>query len=127
MREYTFRALITFVPAAREGAVRGYRDGTRIRCIVQPGRRKYLPAVISPGQTAPPRQAVPSTLGILLADDEAAAFFTPGRNFFVWADALVGDTIQGEGLLGCGVIAEATTQSRADACRPYTGTEAMPA
>lgn len=120
VREYRFRALVTFLPAAA-GAARGYRDGPRTRCIVQPTRRKYLPAVISRGRPSRPRHAVLCVLSIPLADGEAQAFFTPGQRFTIWADARVARTIRCQGLLGYGIIATATAQSPADTVPPARG------
>jgi len=116
-------ALVTFCPDATPG----YRNGTRTRCVVQPARRKYLPAGLSLGRTSPLRSAVPSVLSIPLADGEAEALFAPGQRFTIWADVMVGHTIRGEGLLGYGVIVATTANSRGDASDPYTGTEATPA
>jgi hypothetical protein len=127
VKEYRFRALVTFCSAAGQGAARGYQDGTPTRCIVQPASESYLPAVISLGRTYPPRPAVPSVVTIPLADGEAQAFFAPGQRFIIWADVMVDHTIWGRDLLGHGVITAMAAHSRADAIHPYAGTEATSA
>ena len=52
-------------------------------------------------------------LTVALADSEAEAFFCPGQHFTVWADGLVGSTVQAMGRVGYGVIARRTSPARA--------------
>jgi len=104
VRDYTFRALITAHPAARIRDAPGYLDRRRIRCVLQPHDRSYFPAVISRDQHQPARPGEYAMISVLLADSEAAAFFAPGQRFAIWADAIVGHSVRGYGLLGHGVI-----------------------
>lgn len=103
MREYRFRALVRFDAAARDGAARGYLDGSRTGCIIQPSHQVYLPAAISRLGSSPPN-AMSALLSIRLTDREAEAYFAVGRRFTIWADVLVGHTARGHGLVGSGVI-----------------------
>jgi hypothetical protein len=57
-------------------------------------------------------------LTVALADSEAEAFFCPGQCFMIWADGLVGSTVQAIGRAGCGVIARRVPPARA----PVDGT-----
>jgi hypothetical protein len=103
MRKYRFRALITFDPAARGDRARGCLDATHIY-LVQPGRSRYFPAVISADGELPMPPAVPAVVTTALADGEVEAFFAPGQRFTLWANAVVGHTIRARGLAGHGVI-----------------------
>jgi hypothetical protein len=64
----------------------------------------YLPAVISPDERPPSGRGVHAVLSIPLADGEANEFFAPGKGFTIWANALIGHTVCGDGLVGYGVI-----------------------
>ena len=105
MKLYRFRALITFGPAAREDSARGHLDGTRACCLVQPGYREYFPARISWDKELPVQPGMRAVVSVAVADGEAEAFFPPGQRFTIWADALVGQTIRPDGMIGHGVIA----------------------
>jgi hypothetical protein len=109
VREYKFRALITFDAAAGDSAARGYLDGSRTRCIIQPSHQVYLPAEISRFR-ASPRGAISALLSIRLTDGEAEAYSAVGQRFTIWADALVGRAIWGHGLVGSGVISASSGQ-----------------
>jgi hypothetical protein len=102
MRQYRFRALITPDPA--RDAARGHLGGTHTCCLVQPCHGTYFPAVISPDEELPLRPGDHAMVSTALGDGEAEAFFAPGQRFTIWADAVVGHTIQADGLLGQGVI-----------------------
>jgi hypothetical protein len=52
-------------------------------------------------------------LTVALADSEAEAFFCPGQYFTIWADGLVGSTVQATGRVGYGVIARRASPARA--------------
>ena len=59
-----------------------------------------------------------AVVSIPLLPGEAEAFFGPGRRFAIWADAIVGDTTRGEGLVGNGVVCgQAPPSSPGDAWR----------
>ena len=105
MKQHRFRALITFGPAAREDSARGHLDGTRACCLVQPGYREYFPARISWDKELPVQPGMRAVVSVAVADGEAEAFFTPGQRFTIWADALIGQTIRPDRMIGHGVIA----------------------
>ena len=46
-------------------------------------------------------------------EEEEEAFFGPGQYFTIWADGLVGSTVQAVGRVGHGVIARRTSPARA--------------
>jgi hypothetical protein len=104
VREYRFTILITFGSRAPEGLSRGYLNGSRNRCVIEPTHQTYLPAVITRDTRPPPEPGVRAVLAIPLADGEAEEFFAPGQRFTIWADALVGPTVCGDGFVGYGVI-----------------------
>jgi hypothetical protein len=104
VRQYRFSALITLDPAARDDAARGCLGGMHTCCLVQPCHGKYFPAVISPDEELSARPAIHAVVSIALGDGEAEAFFAPGQRFTIWADAVVGRTIQPDGPAGQGVI-----------------------
>lgn len=104
MRIYTFSVLITFDVAAHGGAAGGHVDGTRTRCVAQACHRQYFPGILSRDEQPRPAPAVHARLSVALNDGEAEAFFTPGRRLTIWADAIVGTTICGDGFVGYGVI-----------------------
>jgi hypothetical protein len=104
VKQYGFRALITFDPAARQDCAPGHPRGTRACCLVQPGQGEYFPARISWDKELPVRPEVRAVVCLALADGEAEAFFAPGQRFTIWADAIVGQTIRADGMIGHGVI-----------------------
>jgi hypothetical protein len=104
MRSRSFRVLVMLDPAAREDAPRPDPGGTRACCLLEPSRYTYFPAVISLGTEQPARTAARALVTISLRDSEAGAFFAPGQRFTIWADAVVGHTVQAHGLIGYGVI-----------------------
>jgi hypothetical protein len=104
MRQYRFSALITLDPAARDDAEPGHLGGTHTCCLLQPCPGTYFPAVISPDEGVPLRPGDHAMVSTALGDGEAEAFFAPGQRFTIWADAVVGHTIQAGGLVGRGVI-----------------------
>lgn len=104
MRSRSFRALVMLDPAARADAPRSDPGGARACCLVEPSRYMYFPAVISLGTGQPARAAARALVTIALRDSEAGAFFAPGQRFTIWADAVVGHTVQVHGLIGYGVI-----------------------
>jgi len=106
MRQYRFTALVMLDPAAGEYAVRYGRGGTRACCLVEPSYHTYFPAVIEAKEEQPSRGAPHALITATLSDSEAGAFFAPGQRFTIWADALVGHTIQPDGLVGHGVICQ---------------------
>ncbi len=55
----------------------------------------------------------PAMLTVALDDSEAEAFLWSGQHFAIWADGLVGKTIQAIGQVGYGVIACRTSPARA--------------
>jgi hypothetical protein len=104
MKQYRFRALITFDPSAREDSAPGHLSGTRTCCLVQPRDHEYFPARISWDKEPPMRPGVRAVISAALADGEAEAFFAPGQRFTIWADAVIGQTIRADGMIGHGVI-----------------------
>jgi hypothetical protein len=105
VREYRFRVVVAFDPAAPRGAVLGFPERTGASCVIQPEQRVYFPAVISYDAKPPPRLGANAVLSISLNNGEAAAFFAAGQRFIIWADVMVGHTVWGDGLVGYGVIA----------------------
>ena len=106
MRRHSFSALVILDPAAPEDTVRCGSDGTRAGCLLKSGCYTYFPAVISLDNERSTRSTVHALVTIALGDSEARAFFAPGQRFLIWADAVVGDTIQTRGLVGRGVISQ---------------------
>jgi hypothetical protein len=43
-------------------------------------------------------------LSVALSSGEGEAFFAAGRHFIIWADAIVGRTTRGDGLVSHGII-----------------------
>jgi hypothetical protein len=103
VREYQFRARVAFDPAC-DSAARGCLSGTRPHCVIEPYHRKYFPALISCDNQPPPPGGPNILVRIALTGPEADVLFAPGQRFAIWADAIVGKTIRGEGLVGYGVI-----------------------
>lgn len=79
-------------------------SGTRTHCVIEPYHRKYFPALIWCENRPPPRGSLDILVRIALTGTEADVFFAPGQRFTIWADAIVGKTIGGKGLIGYGVI-----------------------
>lgn len=110
MRQYRFRALVTLAPVVREGPARRLPDLARALtahacCLIQPAyHHEYFPAVISRDEEPPLSPAGHAMMTVALADGEAETLFAPGQRFTIWADGIVGRTIQAEGLVGYGVI-----------------------
>jgi hypothetical protein len=69
--------------------------------------------MISLDEGVPVGPGGPAVLTVALADSEAEAFFCPGQCFTIWADGLVGRTVQAMGRVGYGVIARRTSPARA--------------
>jgi hypothetical protein len=113
VRQHRFRALIT-LGSAGEDAAQNHLDGTHTRCLVQPCDHKYFPAVISPDDERLTPPVVHAAVSAALDDSEADTFFAPGHCFTIWADAVVGHTIQADGLVGHGVIISFPQQKAAD-------------
>jgi hypothetical protein len=102
VREHRLRVLVTLDPAAPEHVALCYLDGSPAHCVVQPRHRAYLPAVLTRDQSS--RQpATAAVLSIPLADGEAGVLFPAGHRFTIWADAVVGQTVRGKGLVGHGI------------------------
>lgn len=106
LRRHGFSALVMIDPAAREHAARCDAGGTLDGCLVEPSRYTFFPAVISLDAELPARTAAQALVIITLRDSEARAFFAPGQRFTIWADAVVGHTVQALGLIGFGVISQ---------------------
>jgi hypothetical protein len=102
--QHRFRALITFDPSAPESLMQGYLDGTRTTCVIQPCFGMYFPAVLACREPSPPRPAMHVVLSVPLSSGEREAFFAAGRHFMIWADAIVGRTTRGDGLVSHGII-----------------------
>lgn len=103
VREYEFRAIAAFDPAC-DSAAGAYLSRTRPHCVIEPSHRRYFPALISCDNQPPPLGSLSILVRIALTATEADVFFAPGQRFAIWADAIVGKTIRGEGLAGYGVI-----------------------
>jgi hypothetical protein len=103
LRQYKFRAVVTFPAAGRTFGQRRIA-GRRTRCVIQPGERIYLPAVIWGLKSSQRGQAMSAVLSLALADGEADDYFGAGQSFTIWSDVLVGDSIHGEGLVGHGAV-----------------------
>jgi hypothetical protein len=97
MRQNRFQALITLDPAA------GQLRGPNALCLVQPGHGNCFPATISCYEL-PVGPGARAAVSVILADGEAEAFFAIGQRFTIWADAVIGQTIRADGLVGSGVI-----------------------
>jgi hypothetical protein len=118
VRQYRFRALVTLAPAVREGPARRLPDLARAltahACCLQPAyHHEYFPAVISRDEEPPLSPARHAMMTVALADGEAETLFAPGQRFTIWADGIVGRTIQAEGLVGYGVISRQTSPAPA--------------
>jgi hypothetical protein len=95
--------MVAFDPACGSAAG-AYLSGARTHCVIEPYHRKYFPALISCDNQPPPLGGLNILVRIALTDPEADVFFAPGQRFAIWADAIAGKTIRGEGLVGYGVI-----------------------
>jgi hypothetical protein len=121
MMRYTFRALITLSPKVPEDPApccpgRGRPPAAGGCYLIQPlSCREYLPAMIWLDEGAPVSPGGPAVLTVALAGTEAEAFFCPGQCFTIWADGLVGSTVQAIGRVGYGVIARRMSPARAPA------------
>ena len=104
MRQYRFMALVMLDPAEREEAARFDPGGTQVCCLIEPIYCTYFPAMISLDREVPPRAKAHALVTMTLSDGEARAFFGPGQRFTIWADAVVGHSVQAAGLAGQGVI-----------------------
>jgi len=118
MMRYTFRALITLSPAPEDPAP---RCPSRVHAraaggcyLIQPfSCPEYLPAMIWLDEGVPVSPGGHAMLTVALAGSEAEAFFCPGQCFTIWADGLVGSTVQAMGRVGYGVIARRLSPARA--------------
>lgn len=104
MRQYRFMALVMLDPAGHDEAARFDPGGTQACCLIEPSYCTYFPAVISLDWEVPSRAKVHALVTMALSDGEARAFFGPGQRFTIWADAVVGHSVQATGLAGHGVI-----------------------
>lgn len=104
MRQYRFVALVMLDPAAREEVARFDPDGPPACCLIEPSYCTYFPALISLDREMPSRTRAHALVTMALRDGEARAFFAPGQRFTIWADAVVGHSVQAAGLAGHGVI-----------------------
>ena len=102
--QHHFRALITFDPSAPENLMQGYLDGTRTACVIQACFGMYFPAMLACRKPSPPHPAMHVGLSVPLSSGEREAFFAAGRHFIIWADAIVGPTTRGDGLVSRGII-----------------------
>lgn len=121
MRQYRFLALVMLDPAPREDDARCDPDGTRACCLVEPSYCTYFPAVISLDEEVPSPAKAYALVTIALHDSEAGAFFAPGRRFTIWADAVIGHSVQAAGLVGHGVIFRCVSRP---VPRPFRGASA---
>jgi hypothetical protein len=117
---YTFRAWITLSPAPEDPAPccpgRARPRAVGGCYLIQPfSCREYLPAMFWLDEGVPASAGGPAVLTVALADGEAEAFFRPGQWFTIWADGLVGSTVQAMGRVGYGVIAPRMSPARAPA------------
>ena len=116
---YTFRALITLSPKVPEDPAlccpgRAHALAARGCYLIQPfSCHGYLPAMISLDEGVPVSPERHAMLTVALADSEKEAFFGPGQYLTIWADGLVGSTVQAVGRVGYGVIAHRTSPARA--------------
>lgn len=104
MRQYRFMALVMLDPAERGEAARFDPGETQACCLIEPSYCTYFPAVISVDCEVPSRAKAHALVTMALSDGEARAFFGPGQRFTIWADAVVGHSVQATGLAGHGVI-----------------------
>jgi hypothetical protein len=108
--QYTFSAAVTLCPKMREDTTRCRADEThaltaRTCYLIQPrSLHEYFPATISLAEGPPVPPGGHVMLTMTLSDSEAEALFAPGEHFTIWADGIVGRTIQVEGRIGYGVI-----------------------
>jgi len=84
--------------------MQGYLDGTRTTRVIQPRFGMHFPAVLACREPSPPRAAMHVVLSVALSSSEREAFFAAGRHFIIWADAIVGRTTCGDGLVSHGII-----------------------
>jgi hypothetical protein len=109
VRQYRFWAVIRLDAGARQGPARGCRGLRPVAAhacyLVEPACcHDYFPAVIVWDEEPPRQPRGQAVVTIALADSEAEAFFSPGQQFTVWADVIVGRTLRAEGRVGDGVI-----------------------
>jgi hypothetical protein len=109
VRQYRFRAVIRLDAGARKDPARGcsgIRPVAAHACyIVEPACcRDYFPAVIVWDEELPRQPRGQAVVTMALAGSEAEVFFSPGQQFTVWADVIVGRTLRAEGRVGDGVI-----------------------
>jgi hypothetical protein len=127
MRRYTFRALVMLDPAAREDAAGCGPGGMLACCLVEPSHRVYFPAVISLDSEGSPQAKAHALVAIALHDSEAGAFFAPGQRFTIWANAIVGHSVQPAGLAGSGAISQCLSPPAPRALGGETARKASPA
>lgn len=104
MRQYRFMALVMLDPAAGEEDARFGPGETSASCLIEPSYCTYFPALISLDREMPSRTKAHALVTMALRDGEARVFFAPGQRFTIWADAVVGHSVQAAGLAGHGVI-----------------------
>jgi hypothetical protein len=120
LREHTIRVHVTLAPVAAGRAARFFQNGHRAHCVIQPADGAYLPAVLTRDASSPaPTSAC--LLVVYLAAGEPDTLFPPGRRFTIWADVLVGQAVQGRGLLGHGTTCEQEPPAAQTADSPATG------
>jgi hypothetical protein len=112
MRKYRFWALVMLDPEAREEAARFDPGETQACCLIEPSHCTYFPAVIALDEEVPSRAKAQALVTIALRDGEARAFFAPGQRFTIWADAVVGHSVQAAGLVGYGVVFRSVHRAR---------------
>lgn len=130
MRQYRFGAAVTLATVAWDLSTWSCPGGTQTTmprsCLIQCGRRRYFPAVISRNEQWPLPSGAPATVTIALASDEVEAFFAPGQKFTIWADGVADRTIWAEGLVGHGVVFNRLPPLPAPADGPSIRTAANP-
>jgi len=123
VREHTLRVRVTLDQAAAERVARCYQNGRPTHCVVQAANGTYLPAVLTRDV---PSEAAPACLLIVyLAPGEADVLFPTGYRFIIWADVLVGQTVQAKGMLGHGTIHENAPSPGQPAGSPPSGLFAL--
>jgi hypothetical protein len=89
MRQFRFRALVTLDPPAPGTQATEYPSGTHklmvhARCINEPSRGRYFPAVITRDDEQPLQPDRQAVVTITVADDDAPFYLATGEPFTLW-------------------------------------------
>ena len=98
MKQFRFRALVTFDAIAPDRAARQYPSGTHalmvhIRRSASAGSDMFFPAVITQDDEKPLRPGMHTVVNIALTSDGAAAPLDAGQHFTLWGGGDIGHGI----------------------------------